>query len=102
LLALGAKAVLMKGGHFNAPVAIDFLVTPQGVESFASPRIDTKNLHGTGCTLSSAITAGLAKGMTFHASIKQAKAYITGAIAASNELNIGHGKGPTHHFHGIW
>ncbi len=72
--------------------------------SRASPRekIDTANTHGTGCTLSSAIAAGLAKGLRLAEAVADAKAYVTAAIAAADELDIGRGHGPVHHFHAWW
>ncbi len=102
LLALGARAVLMKGGHGYGRESIDILVTPKSSENFTAPRIATKNTHGTGCTLSSAITAELAKGHSLSDSIHSAKIYVTQALAASETLNIGKGSGPVHHFHRFW
>ena len=102
LIAIGAKAVLIKGGHAQSADATDLLVTPSAVARFTAEKIDTKNTHGTGCTLSSAIAAGLAKGQTLAEAVADAKAYVTAAIAASDELAIGHGHGPVHHFHAWW
>jgi hydroxymethylpyrimidine/phosphomethylpyrimidine kinase len=102
LLALGCKAVLIKGGHGDSAESVDFLVTPQGVLRLAAPRIATKNTHGTGCTLSSAVAAGLAKGMSLEQSVRAAKDYVTSAIAAADKLGVGHGHGPVHHFHGFY
>lgn len=102
LLALGARAVLIKGGHADGAESVDFLIAPQAVVRLASERIATQNTHGTGCTLSSAIAAGLAKGLDLAESVRQAKAYVTAAIAASDTLKIGHGHGPVHHFHAWW
>src|SRR5688572_11589164 len=102
LIAIGAKAVLIKGGHAQSVQAVDLLVTPSAVARFAADRIDTKNTHGTGCTLSSAIAAGLAKGLRLGEAVADAKAYVTAAIAAADELAIGHGHGPVHHFHAWW
>ncbi len=102
LLALGARAVLIKGGHGSGAESVDLLVEPTAVTRFAAERIATQNTHGTGCTLSSAIAAGLAKGLDLRESVRQAKAYVTAAIAASNRLSIGHGHGPVHHFHDWW
>lgn len=101
LLALGPKAVLMKGGHLDSEVSPDFLVTQAGVTRFVSPRIQTKNTHGTGCTLSASIAAlypthGLIE------SVRLAKAYIDGAIANADKLEVGKGIGPTHHFYRWW
>jgi hydroxymethylpyrimidine/phosphomethylpyrimidine kinase len=102
LLALGARAVLMKGGHAGGAESVDLLVEPHSVARLASERFDTRNTHGTGCTLSSAIAAGLAKGMGLAEAVREAKAYITAAIRASDRLAIGHGHGPVHHFHHWW
>ncbi len=65
----------------------------------AAPRIATSNTHGTGCSLSSAIAAGLAKGQALEAAVRDAKAYVSAAIAAADRLKVGHGHGPIHHFH---
>ena len=102
LLALGPQAVLIKGGHGRSAEAVDLLVTRDAVARLTAPRIDTKNTHGTGCTLSSAIAAGLAKGQRLDAAVADAKAYVSAAIAAADELSVGHGHGPTHHFHVWW
>jgi len=102
LLAIGAKAVLIKGGHAQSADATDLLVTPSAVARFTAQKIDTKNTHGTGCTLSSAIAAGLAKGLRLAEAVADAKAYVTAAIAAADELDIGRGHGPVHHFHAWW
>jgi hydroxymethylpyrimidine/phosphomethylpyrimidine kinase len=66
------------------------------------PRIDTRNTHGTGCTLSAAIAAGLARGADLDAAVRAAHAYLHSAIAAADRLRIGHGHGPVHHFHAFW
>ncbi len=102
LLQKGARAVLMKGGHGESAESVDLLVQKSGVTRFTAPRIATANTHGTGCTLSSAIAAGLAKGLDLGAAVEMAKIYVTAAIAASDRLQIGKGHGPTHHFHGFW
>jgi hydroxymethylpyrimidine/phosphomethylpyrimidine kinase len=102
LLAFGAEAVLIKGGHLDGPESVDLLVDSDGCERFAAPRIATKNTHGTGCTLSSAIAAGLAKGLSLSAAVRGAKAYVSAAIAAADRLDIGSGPGPLHHFHKWW
>lgn len=102
LLALGAGAVLVKGGHGEGPQSTDLLVTPSGVTRLVAERIATRHTHGTGCTLSSAIAAGLAKGEPLQTAVENAKAYITAAIAAAEDLKIGHGLGPVHHFHRWW
>ncbi|MDR1829096.1 MAG: bifunctional hydroxymethylpyrimidine kinase/phosphomethylpyrimidine kinase [Methylobacteriaceae bacterium] len=102
LLQLGPKAVIVKGGHGHAAESVDYFVTADGVERLAAPRIATKNSHGTGCTLSSAIAAGLAKGEALPEAVRAAKAYITEAIRQSERLHIGSGNGPVHHFHRYW
>ncbi len=99
ILALGAQAVLIKGGHGEGAESVDYLVTREGVERLAAPRVATRNTHGTGCTLSSAIAAGLARGEDLAGSVRQAKAYVSAAIAAAKDFEIGHGHGPVHHFH---
>lgn len=99
LLALGCRAVLIKGGHGDSPQSVDFLVTAESVVRLAAPRIATKNTHGTGCTLSSAVAAGLAKNMTLETAVRAAKDYVTAAISAADKLGVGHGHGPVHHFH---
>jgi hydroxymethylpyrimidine/phosphomethylpyrimidine kinase len=102
ILAFGPKAVLLKGGHSGGPESADFLLTENGGTWLTARRIATDNTHGTGCTLSSAIAAGLAKGIGLDAAVRDAKAYVTAAIAASDRLAIGKGRGPVHHFHAIW
>jgi hydroxymethylpyrimidine/phosphomethylpyrimidine kinase len=102
LLQDGARAVLIKGGHGAGAESADLLVSASGIVRFAAPRIDTRNTHGSGCTLSSAVAAGLAKGLTLERSVREAKAYITAAIAGADSLDIGHGHGPLHHFYQFW
>jgi hydroxymethylpyrimidine/phosphomethylpyrimidine kinase len=102
LLALGAAAVLIKGGHGAGPESVDVLFDGHSVTRFAAARIATRNTHGTGCTLSSAIAAGLAKGEDLATAVRGAKAFVTAAIAAADELAVGHGDGPLHHFHAHW
>jgi hydroxymethylpyrimidine/phosphomethylpyrimidine kinase len=99
LLAMGCRAVLIKGGHGQGAESIDYLVGPQGTLALAAPRIATKNAHGTGCSLSSAIGAGLAKGESLETAIRNAKAWISAAISAADRFSVGHGHGPIHHFH---
>lgn len=102
LIERGAKAVLMKGGHGSGDMAVDLLVTAEATVRLSAPRLPGANNHGTGCTLSSAIAAGLAKGFALGQSVSEAKDYVTRAIAAADRLRIGHGHGPTHHFHAFW
>jgi hydroxymethylpyrimidine/phosphomethylpyrimidine kinase len=99
LLASGARAVLIKGGHGQGSESIDYLFTRDGVTALPAPRIATRNTHGTGCSLSSAIAAGLAKGETLEQAVRHAKTWITAAIAAADRLGVGKGHGPIHHFH---
>ena len=98
----GAHAVLIKGGHAEGESAIDILFEGEQPVSFEAPRVETRNTHGTGCTLSSAIAAELAKGRPLVPAVEVAKAYITAAIFASNRLSVGEGRGPVHHFHAWW
>ncbi len=99
LRELPTHAVLVKGGHLDKEnESNDLLITNHSVESFTSQRINTRNTHGTGCTLSSAIASYLAQGNTLYDSVTLAKKYITNAIYHADELAIGHGHGPVHHF----
>ena len=99
LLAMGCPAVLIKGGHGHGPESTDYLIDASAVIRLAAPRIATSNTHGTGCSLSSAIAAGLAKGRDLETAVRDAKAYVSAAIAAADRLDVGHGHGPIHHFH---
>jgi hydroxymethylpyrimidine/phosphomethylpyrimidine kinase len=99
LLAMGCPAVLIKGGHGQGSESIDYLVRGNGTIALAAPRIATKNTHGTGCSLSSAIAAGLAKGEDLETAARHAKAWVSAAIAAADRISVGHGNGPIHHFH---
>jgi hydroxymethylpyrimidine/phosphomethylpyrimidine kinase len=102
LKGIGAKAVLMKGGHGEGEKAVDIFVDAEGELRLEAPRATTRNTHGTGCTLSSAIAAELAKGAPLREAVGSAKGYITGAIEAADVLGIGKGRGPVHHFHAQW
>jgi hydroxymethylpyrimidine/phosphomethylpyrimidine kinase len=102
LLALGAGAVLLKGGHADGPESVDLLVEPGACTRLAAPRVATRNTHGTGCTLASAIAAGLARGLSLIDAVRAAKAYISAAIAAADRLPVGSGSGPVHHFYERW
>jgi len=102
LLALGARAVLIKGGHGGGVESVDLLIEPTAFTRLAADRIATANTHGTGCTLSSAIAAGLAKGLSLAEAVRAAKTYVTDALAAANRIKIGSGHGPVHHFHAWW
>jgi hydroxymethylpyrimidine/phosphomethylpyrimidine kinase len=102
LLALGCPAVLIKGGHGQGTESIDYLLSGNGIIALAAPRIATRNTHGTGCSLSSAIAAGLAKGEDMETAVRNAKVWVSAAIAAADRLGVGHGNGPIHHFHGFY
>src|SRR3569833_603968 len=91
LLDMGAKAVLLIGGHLPGPAVVDLLLTPDGESLFEGPRIDTRHTHGTGCTLASAIAAGLAKGLPLTSSVAEAWAYVAEAIRQAPGLGRGHG-----------
>jgi hydroxymethylpyrimidine/phosphomethylpyrimidine kinase len=91
LLALGVPAVLLKGGHLPGETVIDLLATADGTQAFAAPRIATRHTHGTGCTLASALAAGLAQGMTLHDAVARARAYVRAAIASAPGYGAGHG-----------
>jgi hydroxymethylpyrimidine/phosphomethylpyrimidine kinase len=102
LLALGANAVLIKGGHATGAQSTDILVTPTASIRVIADRIATRNTHGTGCTLSAAIAAGLAKGEGLTEAVRRAKEYVTEAIAAADRLGVGHGDGPVHQLYRWW
>jgi hydroxymethylpyrimidine/phosphomethylpyrimidine kinase len=102
LLALGPRAVLIKGGHGAGPESVDLLVEPTRVTRLAATRVETRNTHGTGCTLSSAVAAGLAKELDLIAAVRAAKDYVTAALGAADRLVIGSGHGPVHHFYAWW
>lgn len=103
LLALGPKAVLMKGGHSDSRICTDLLLV-KGEETvqLSAPRVDTHNTHGTGCTYSASIAACLAKGQTMPDAVRSAHSYLQKAINAADQLDIGAGHGPVHHFHAMW
>jgi hydroxymethylpyrimidine/phosphomethylpyrimidine kinase len=103
LRARGASAVLVKGGHGQGAVCTDVLVTGDAEPVLmAAPRHATLNTHGTGCSYSSAIAAELSRGRDLEAAVRQAHGWLQGAIAAADGLGVGGGRGPVHHFHGIW
>ena len=91
LLDLGVPAVLLKGGHLPGETVVDLLATRDGVEAFAAPRIDSRHTHGTGCTLGSAIAAGLAQGMTLRDAVLRAREYVRAAISSAPGFGGGHG-----------
>lgn len=98
---LGAKAVLLKGGHGEGREAVDLLLIGGQVRRFASPRIETRNTHGTGCTLSAAIASLLARGTDLETAVARAKLYVHRAIAAGRNDSVGHGHGPVDHLYAI-
>jgi hydroxymethylpyrimidine/phosphomethylpyrimidine kinase len=100
----GAKAVLVKGGHAEGATSTDILFAGVEPVRLEAPRAATRNTHGTGCTLSAAIAAELAKGAALPEAVASAKAYVTAAIFAADTLDVGsgRGRGPVHHFHNWW
>ncbi|MEM6381395.1 MAG: bifunctional hydroxymethylpyrimidine kinase/phosphomethylpyrimidine kinase [Pseudomonadota bacterium] len=102
IVDLGAKAVFLKGGHLASDESPDLLVTSSGSVWFEGRRTPTANTHGTGCTLSSAIAAQLAYGKSLEDAASAAKAYVSDAIGRADQLSVGHGHGPTHHFANLW
>ncbi len=94
LLKLGPRAALMKGGHLDSDEAVDLLVTAQGVRRYAAPRIASRNLHGTGCTLSSAIAANVVLGLALPEAVAAAKTFVGEAIERGREVKLGAGDGP--------
>ncbi len=100
--ALGARAVLLKGGHGSGDEAVDLLLLADGqIRRFASPRIDTRNTHGTGCTLSAAIAALLAQAIDLETAVLRAKTFVHRAIEAGRAQSIGHGNGPVDHLYAL-
>ncbi len=95
---MGVSSVLLKGGHLKQKQATDVLYDAGQLTHFSAERIDTRNTHGTGCTLSAAIAAFLAQGLALPQAVSQAKTYVTGAIKAADELSTGEGAGPLNHF----
>jgi hydroxymethylpyrimidine/phosphomethylpyrimidine kinase len=102
LLALGAGNVLIKGGHGRGDDSVDLLIGQGEVVRLSAKRIATRNTHGSGCTLSSAIAGGLAKGLDLKTAARDAKTYVSAAIAGADNLAVGRGPGPLHHFHAQW
>lgn len=97
LLALGCGAVLMKGGHLDDAESPDWLFTREGEQRFTTPRVQTKNTHGTGCTLSAALAALRPRHADWAATVAEAKAWLSAALAQADSLEVGHGIGPVHH-----
>ncbi len=102
LRALGARAVLVKGGHLGTDQSPDWFVQESGTLRLGGARVPVRNTHGTGCTLSSAIAALAPQRDSVAAAVADAKQYLTGAIEASSRLDVGHGVGPVHHFYRWW
>lgn len=101
LRGMGPEAVLLKGGHLAGPDSPDLLMTGDGAQRLDAPRHATRNTHGTGCTLSSALAAQLGHGHAIPESARRAKTYIAATIAAAETLTVGSGHGPVHHFHAM-
>lgn len=101
ILALGPKAVLVKGGHGEGVDATDILVSRDGLSRLTAPRIATRNTHGTGCTLAAAIAARLAQKATLETAVADAKSFVWKAIEAGKTLSVGAGDGPVDHLHAI-
>ncbi len=99
LLDLGCDAALIKGGHMPGDRVVDVLATRAGIRHLAYPRIDTRCNHGTGCTLASAIAAGLASGFALEAAVARARAYLQRALITA--VPVGQGNGPVHHGHTV-
>ncbi len=102
IMRTGAHAVLVKGGHLKGQEATDLFLDGDTLVRLPAARIETRNDHGTGCTLSAAIAAGLAKGVPLVEAVSAAKSYLHAAISAADRLEIGQGRGPVHHFHRWW
>lgn len=102
MLTLGTRAVLVKGGHSEGDICTDWLITPAGAMSFSAPRIATSNTHGTGCAIATAIAARLAWGEDLQQAVRHAHHWLHGAILHADDLGIGRGNGPVHHFHALW
>ncbi|MBP2233554.1 hydroxymethylpyrimidine/phosphomethylpyrimidine kinase [Sinorhizobium kostiense] len=102
LLKTGARSVLIKGGHLESGEATDLLLDGHTLLRLPASRVKTLNDHGTGCTLSAAVAAGLAFGKPLAEAARAAKDYLHGAICAAGELQVGQGRGPVHHFHQLW
>lgn len=99
---LGASSVLLKGGHGTGSESVDVWADLTGTAEFSAPRIDTQNTHGTGCSLSSAIAALRPVREDWTSAIRDAKDWLTGALASPQQLDIGSGHGPINHFHNLW
>jgi hydroxymethylpyrimidine/phosphomethylpyrimidine kinase len=102
LHALGARRVLLKGGHLDDGTCVDVFSAGEGSIEIAAPRVATPHTHGTGCTLSSAIATLRPRHTDWLTAAREAKDYLTGALRAADTLHVGHGRGPVHHFHALW
>ncbi|ASL84126.1 MULTISPECIES: bifunctional hydroxymethylpyrimidine kinase/phosphomethylpyrimidine kinase [Serratia] len=102
LLAMGCRAVLMKGGHLSESESPDWLFTAEGEQRFTAPRVATRHTHGTGCTLSAALAALRPRHADWAATVAAAKDYLQQALLQADTLEVGHGIGPVHHFHAWW
>lgn len=102
LLTMGCQAVLMKGGHLSGSESPDWLITPNGEWRFTSKRVNTRHTHGTGCTLSAALTALRPRFNSWQDTVPVAKAYLQAALEHADSLEVGAGIGPVHHFHAWW
>jgi hydroxymethylpyrimidine/phosphomethylpyrimidine kinase len=94
--------LILKGGHLAGSESPDLLLHEGRVERLVAPRHDTTNTHGTGCTLSSAIAAGLARGLSVPDAVRAAKQYVSAAIAVADDLGVGSGHDAVHHFYAQW
>ena len=99
---LGFRSVLVKGGHLDAATCDDLFFDGRTARVFSGKRIATRNTHGTGCTLSSAVAAYVARGSTLGHAIADAKLFIARALAAADRLEVGNGPGPLNQFHALW
>lgn len=102
LLKLGPRSVVLKGGHLEGPESVDLFFDGDTLLRLPAPRHPTRNTHGTGCTFSSAVAALLARGQPLPQAVRGAKQYTTAAIAAADQLRVGSGHGPLHHFAKLW
>lgn len=102
ILKLGARAVLLKGGHLKGETAKDVFADSKQMIALEEKRVKTKHNHGTGCTLSSALAVYMAKGLPVDEAARAAKRYVTGALRKAEKLKVGHGAGPLHHFYALW
>lgn len=99
---LGARCVLLKGGHLDGDEAVDLWLDQDGVQLLTAPRVRTRHTHGTGCALSSAIAALAPRSDSLLEATRRAKGWLTGALRGADGLQVGHGPGPVHHAHEIW